>query len=100
MPVHMVPAVPGGTASERRPANRTDPLPDDQNAQESNAEQFDLHPRAAITKGEHNQFFMIFSQSQREVAFYLEWEAIACIWGGPVLALLSLYVLIVSWAWS
>jgi hypothetical protein len=78
-------------------ANRFANSPGDSNAHERGAKEFDLHPRAAITKGERSQLFAISYQSQRELALSLEWEAIACIWGGPVLALLSLYVLIVSW---
>ena len=100
MPAQKVPSQPGGTISQDGAATRSAHLPGNRNAHEGDAKEFDLHPRVTISKGEHNQFFMISSQSQREVAFYLEWEAIACIWGGPVLALLSLYVLIVSWAWS
>jgi hypothetical protein len=93
----MVPAEPGGTASRGDGANRFANSPGDSNAHERGAKEFDLHPRAAITKGERSQLFAISYQSQRELALSLEWEAIACIWGGPVLALLSLYVLIVSW---
>ncbi len=93
----MVPAERAGTASHGDGANRVANSPGDPNAHERGAEEFDLHPRAAITKGERSQLFAISYQSQRELALSLEWEAIACIWGGPVLALLSLYVLIVSW---
>jgi hypothetical protein len=100
MPSPRVPPEPGETAPHGMAANQHADSPGDRSAQEGGAEEFDLHPRAAITKGERNQLFTISSQSQREVAFSLEWEAIACIWGGPVLALLSIYVLIVSWAWS
>ena len=96
-----IPRVPAETGTPHSTAaNRHANSPSDRSAQEGDAEEFDLHPRAAITKGERNQLFTISSQSQREVAFSLEWEAIACIWGGPALALLSIYVLIVSWAWS
>jgi hypothetical protein len=85
----------GGTTLESR--TRTAHSPDHQSVPEANAQQFDLHPRAAITKGQRNQLFTISSESQREVVFGLEWEAIGCIWGGPLLALLCIYVLIASW---
>jgi hypothetical protein len=100
MPVQMASPEPGGRASQSGPANQVAHSPGDRNAHEADTEEFDLHPRAAITKGDHNQLFTISSQSKREVVFSLEWEAIACIWGGPILALLSIYVLIVSWGWS
>ena len=100
MPAQMASAEPGGTVWQSGPANRAAHSPGDRNAQPADNEEFDLHPRAAITKGERGQLFTISSQSQREVVSSLEWKAIACIWGGPVLALLSIYVLVVSWDWS
>jgi hypothetical protein len=100
LPGQVVSAGHGETISQRRTAIRTAHSPGDRNAHEGDAQEFDLHPRAAITKGERSQFFTISSESQREVVSSLEWKAIVCIWGGPVLALLSIYVLIVSWAWS
>jgi hypothetical protein len=96
---HMVPVEPGGAAAHAAAANPVAHSPEGPNVLQGETEEFNLHPRAAITKGEHNQLFTISSQSQRDVVFSLEWEAIACIWGGPVLALLSIYVLIVSWTW-
>src|SRR6266853_5234811 len=97
MPAQMAAAEAGGTVSQSETANRAAHSPGDRNEHESGAEEFDLHPRAAITKGEHNQLFTISSESQREVVTSLEWKAIACIWGGPILALLLIYLLIVSW---
>jgi hypothetical protein len=64
------------------------------------ATEFDLHPHAAITRGQRNELFTISSQSQREVVQSLEWKAMACIWGGPFIALSCLYFLIASLAWS
>jgi hypothetical protein len=100
IPAQMASPEPGGTSSQGDPANRAAHSPSNRNAQEADAEEFDPHPRAAITKGDRNQLFTISSQSQREVVFSLEWQAVVCIWGGPILALLSIYVLIVSWGWS
>jgi hypothetical protein len=100
MPARIASPEPGGTVSQSGPANRVAHSPGDRNAHEADAEVFDLHPRAAITKGERNQLFTISSESQREVVSSLEWKAIACIWGGPILALLFIYLLIVSWDWS
>jgi hypothetical protein len=100
MPAQMPASEPGGTVSQSGPANRVAHLPGDRNAHDADAEEFNLHPRVAITKGDRNQFFTISSESQREVVSSLEWKAIACIWGGPILALLFIYLLIVSWDWS
>ncbi len=63
-------------------------------ARGAEAPEFDLHPRAAITKGNRNEFFAISSSSQRDVVESLAWKAIACIWGGPVIALSCLGFLI------
>jgi hypothetical protein len=82
----------GGAASPSGTANR----PGTSNPQGGKAPEFDLHPHAAISKGERNQLFTISSQSQREVVQSLEWKAVACIWGGPIIALSCLYFLIVS----
>ncbi|HEY1483997.1 MAG TPA: hypothetical protein VGF19_14800, partial [Candidatus Acidoferrum sp.] len=56
---------------------------------------FELHPSAAISKGEHGQPFTISWHSQKEVAGSLAWKSALCIWGGPVLAIASLYLLLV-----
>jgi E3 Ubiquitin ligase len=58
---------------------------------------FELHPSAAISKGEHGQPFTISFHSQKEVAASLAWKSTMCIWGGPVLAIASLYLLLVLW---
>jgi hypothetical protein len=58
---------------------------------------FDLHPSAAISKGERGQPFTISCQSQKEVVQALAWKSMLCIWGGPVLAILSFYILILYW---
>ena len=43
-------------------------------------------------KGENNKTFLICWRSQKEVARSLGWKCTLMIWGGPVLALLSLYL--------
>jgi hypothetical protein len=52
---------------------------------------FDLHPRIVLMRGENNKTFLISWRSQREVASSLGWKCTLMIWGGPVLALISLY---------
>ena len=57
--------------------------------------EFDLAQPAAIGKGTDGSPFMISSESQREVVRALGWKSALCIWGGPILALISLYCLLV-----
>ena len=42
-------------------------------------------------KGENNKNFLISWRSQQEVARSLGWKCLLMIWGGPALALVSLY---------
>jgi hypothetical protein len=60
---------------------------------------FDLHSRVAISQGQRGDPFTISSQSQREVVQALGWKSMACIWGGPVFALICVYFLFVYWGW-
>jgi hypothetical protein len=52
---------------------------------------FDPHPPVALMKGINNKTFLISWRSQQEVARSLGWKCTLMIWGGPALALLSLY---------
>ena len=52
---------------------------------------FDPHPPVVLMKGTNNKTFLISWRSQQEVARSLGWKCALMIWGGPVLALLSLY---------
>jgi hypothetical protein len=60
---------------------------------------FDVKARVAISKGERGDPFTISSGSQREVVQSLGWKAAACIWGGPVFALICLRCLFVFRGW-
>jgi hypothetical protein len=60
---------------------------------------FDLHPSAAISKGERNEPFTISWHSQKEVAGKLAWKSAACIWGGPLLAIICVYFLLTYFQW-
>ncbi len=55
---------------------------------------FDPHPPVVLMKGKNNPTFLISWRSQRDLARSLGWKCALMIWGGPVLALLSLYALI------
>jgi len=56
-------------------------------------ESFDPHPPVTLMKGTNNKTFLISWRSQQDVARSLGWKCTLMIWGGPALALLSLYVL-------
>lgn len=62
----------------------------------SHANEFDAHPPVVLMKGVNNKTFLISWRSQQEVARSLGWKCTLMIWGGPVLALVSLYVLLSS----
>ncbi len=52
---------------------------------------FDPHPPVVLMRGSNNKTFLISWRSQQEVARSLGWKCALMIWGGPALALLSLY---------
>jgi hypothetical protein len=56
--------------------------------------EFDQHPPVVLMKGINDKTFLISWRSQQEVARSLGWKCTLMIWGGPVLALLSLYFLL------
>jgi hypothetical protein len=53
---------------------------------------FDSHPPVVLMKGSNNKTFLISWRSQLEVARAMGWKCTLMIWGGPVLALASLYL--------
>jgi hypothetical protein len=63
----------------------------------SNVPSFDLSPSAAISKGQRGDPFTISWHSQKEVVQSLAWKSTLCIWGGPVIAIASLYFLLLFW---
>lgn len=52
---------------------------------------FDRNPPVVLRKGEINRTFRISGRGQHEVARVLAWKCALMIWGGPVLAFISLY---------
>jgi hypothetical protein len=62
-------------------------------------EEFDLHPKTVLRKGEHGEVFMISWRSQRDVLQSLGWKSALMIWGGPALTLISLYIIAVQFGW-
>ncbi len=59
---------------------------------DSGANTFDPHPPVVLMKGTNNKTFLLSWRSQQEVARSLGWKCALMIWGGPALALLSLYL--------
>lgn len=59
----------------------------------SSGDSFDLHPPVVLMKGANDKTFLISWRSQKEIVSSLGWKCALMIWGGPVLALLSLYVI-------
>lgn len=53
---------------------------------------YDPHPPVVLMKGPVNKTFLISWHSQQELARSLGWKCTLMIWGGPALALLSLYI--------
>jgi E3 ubiquitin ligase len=60
---------------------------------------FDPHPPVVLMKGQNNKTFLISWRGQQEVARSLGWQCTLMIWGGPALALLSLYGLLSMLDW-
>ncbi len=58
------------------------------------SEGFDPRPSVVLMKGKNNPTFLISWRSQRDLARSLAWKCALMIWGGPALALLSLYLLL------
>ena len=52
---------------------------------------FVQHPPVVLRKGANDKTFLISWRSQREVAQSLGWKCFLMIWGGSILALISLY---------
>lgn len=80
-------------------AERDVPSPDTGTAFVANASGLDLNCSTAIGKGTGGQPFMISWHSQREVVQSLAWKSALCIWGGPILTLIAVYVLILDLGW-
>jgi len=58
------------------------------------ATSFDLNPPILLTKGTSGQSFFISRRSQREVVQSLAWRSTLYIWGGPILAVTGLWLLL------
>jgi hypothetical protein len=55
---------------------------------------FDPHPPAVLMRGVANKTFLISWRSQQEVARSLGWKCTLMIWGGPLLSLFCLYLIL------
>lgn len=59
--------------------------------EEPEFDNFDPRPPVILMKGSNNKTFLISWRSQQDVARSLGWKCTLMIWGGPLLAILSLY---------
>ena len=57
-------------------------------------ESFDLNPPVLLMKGDSGEPFFISRRSQRDVVEALGWRSILYIWGGPILTLFGLWLLL------
>ncbi len=57
-------------------------------------ESFDLNPPVLLMKGVSGEPFFISRRSQRDVVEGLGWRSVLYIWGGPILALFGLWLLL------
>ena len=58
------------------------------------ARSFDLNPPVLLMKGKSGEPFFISWRSQRDVVQMLAWRSTLYIWGGPILALVGLWLLL------
>ena len=66
-------------------ASHPDPTPT------TTADGFEVRPPVVLMKGTNNTAFLISWRSQQDLARAMGWKCTLMIWGGPALALLSLY---------
>ena len=69
-------------------------LPPMQQARSVATETFDLNPPVVLMRGTSGGPFFISWRSQRDVVEELAWRSVLYIWGGPVLALAGLWLLV------
>jgi len=63
------------------------------------AEGFDLSPNAVLMKGRKDPTFFISWRSQHEVIKSLGWKSVLMIWCGPLVTMVSLYILAAQLGW-
>ena len=79
--------------ADQAPAPATPPVAAAPPPPAVDADGFEINPSVAIGKGSDGAPFTISSNSQKDVVRMLAWKSTLCIWGGPILTLVSLYVL-------
>jgi hypothetical protein len=83
-----------GVAAGQNPNDSSCTNAPNNHTQASSPDDFDPNPPIVLMKGRNNPTFLISWRSQRDLARSLGWKCAAMIWGGPALALLSLYALL------
>jgi hypothetical protein len=75
--------LPPGSAAQRMPQARA-----------VAPEAFDLNPPVVLMRGASGSPFFISARSQQEIVNELAWRSVLYIWGGPVLAVAGLWLLV------
>jgi len=78
----------------------TDPAPEASLTGSKFASRVSVHPSVCLGKGSDGSPFMISWRSQREVVQSLAWKSALCIWAGPALTLVCVYVLALCLGWT
>ena len=86
--------LPGGAAGVQVIADSIPELSGAQATASGSLEGCDPHPPVVLMKGIANKTFLISWRSQQEVARSLGWKCALMIWGGPLLSLLCLYIIL------
>lgn len=60
---------------------------------------FDLKPPTVVMKGKNNPAFFISWRNERQIVSSFGWKSTGMIWGGPALALFSLWLLASQLGW-
>lgn len=84
----------GGAAGVQVIADSIPELPSVLATAHGSLDGFDPHPPVVLMKGVANKPFLISWRSQQEVARSLGWKCTLMIWGGPLLSLFCLYIIL------
>jgi E3 Ubiquitin ligase len=86
--------LPGGAAGVQIIADSIPELGGAHAPASGSLEGYDPHPPVVLMKGNANKTFLISWRSQQEVARALGWKCALMIWGGPLLSLFCLYIIL------
>ena len=70
------------------------PVPRTPQARAGATEAFDLNPPVALMRGASGSPFFISGRSQQDIVTELAWRSVLYIWGGPILAVAGLWLMV------